>query len=145
MAGLKKSAKAPSRKRVSVSPKAQQPAKPFLSAEFVHDTSDEELEQSSSGSERSPNLASKKAVTTPRAQIEAPILSAKPKAARLIEKDSKKQNSKSPSRSDSGSSASQSGKDDGTGSGSGTGSESESEREIEKIGKCTAQAPKQQK
>ena len=142
MADLKQSAKIPSHKRVSKSPKAQQPSKPFLSAEFVHDTSDEDSEQSLSGNKRSPILASKKVAPTRKTQNEAPVASAKPKIATPIEKKSKKQKPRSPSPSDSDSSASHNGED--RGSGIDTDSDSESESAIETSSESIAQARKAQ-
>ena len=134
MAGLKQSTKISSRKRVSKSPKAQQPSKPFLSAEFVHDTSDEDSEQSSSGIETSPILASNKVAPTRKTQTEAPIASPKPKIAAPIQKKSKKQKSRSPSPHN--------GED--RGSGSDSDSDSESESAIETSSESIAQARKAQ-
>lgn len=141
MPGLKQSKKVPSVKVPSTSLKAQPPQKPFLSAEFVQDTSDEDSEKSLSNSERSPRPVSRTPVSVLKVQDEAPIATAKSKSTRPIVKNSKKPKpkSKSPSPSSTDSSAIQSEEDDDSGSGS------ESEADTENSSESIAQAPKQQK
>ena len=137
MSTLKQSSKDLSSKRVLKLSKEQQPSKPFLSAEFVHDTSDEGSEQSSSDNERSP-LASKEKFPALKSEIEAPNASAKSRPAKQIEKTPKKQKPKSPSPSVSSSNDSKNGDEDRSGSDT----DSESENETGDSNESIARAPK---
>ncbi len=133
---VKQTLKAPGRKRALKSPKAQPPTKSVLSAEFVHDTSDEESEGSSPSSKRSPTRVLEEVTPARKAQIQAPGATAKSRFTRPIEKTLKKQKSKSPSPSSASSGASQSDEDGKHGS------SNASESETENSSQSTAQAPK---
>lgn len=145
MSGVKKSKKSSSGKIFSKPLKAQPPPRQFPSAEFVQDTSDEDLEKSVSNSEQSPSPAPERLISVWKIQDEAPIATAKPKFARPTETNSKKTKSKSkpkpksPSPPSTASSATQSDKDDDSGSSSQSESETENSRE------GLAQGSKQQK
>jgi hypothetical protein len=145
MSGVKQFKKVPSGKISSKPLKAQPPSRPFLSAEFVQDTSDEDLEKSVSNSERSPSPAPKRLVSVRKVQDEALIATPKPKSTRPTEKNSKKTKTKSkpkpksPSPPSTDSSATQSDEDDESGT------SGQSEGETENSSESLAQGPKQQK
>ena len=109
---LEMSTKIASHRRSSRSPKAQPSTKLQKSAEFVHDSSEDNLNVGSSSSEQSPNPASKNSSPVQRIQGKVLTSHTKSNSKRTIKNISAHQKLRSPSPSSRDSSSEKSDDDD---------------------------------